>query len=108
MSSGADTLLTANGWLAPASRPTGSSPPWSRQLNGSKRLRPLLVRQAAGIFGVPPEQSLVAGLAVEAIHCYSLIHDDLPAMDDDDLRRGHPQSTRPMTRPPPSLPGMGC
>ena len=59
-------------------------------LNGGKRLRPLLVRQAAAIFGVPPAQSLLAGLAIEAVHCYSLIHDDLPAMDDDDLRRGRP------------------
>jgi farnesyl diphosphate synthase len=59
-------------------------------LNGGKRLRPLLVRQAASVFGVPAEASLTAGLAVEAIHCYSLIHDDLPAMDDDDLRRGQP------------------
>jgi farnesyl diphosphate synthase len=59
-------------------------------LNGGKRLRPLLVRQAAGVFGVPPGRSLAAGLAVEAIHCYSLVHDDLPAMDDDDLRRGQP------------------
>ena len=59
-------------------------------LNGGKRLRPLLVRQAAGVFGVPPEATVTAGLAVEMIHCYSLIHDDLPAMDDDDLRRGQP------------------
>jgi len=59
-------------------------------LNGGKRLRPLLVRQAAQVFGVPAEASLQAGLAVEAVHCYSLIHDDLPAMDDDDLRRGQP------------------
>ena len=59
-------------------------------LNGGKRLRPLLVRQAGAIFGVPASQSLIAGLAVEAVHCYSLIHDDLPAMDDDDLRRGQP------------------
>ena len=59
-------------------------------LKGGKRLRPLLVRQAARLFGVPPAESLVAGLAVEAVHCYSLIHDDLPAMDDDDLRRGRP------------------
>ena len=59
-------------------------------LGGGKRLRPLLVRQAAGVFGVEPARSLAAGLAVEAIHCYSLIHDDLPAMDDDDLRRGRP------------------
>jgi farnesyl diphosphate synthase len=59
-------------------------------LAGGKRLRPLLVRQAAAVFGLPPERSLIAGLAVELVHCYSLIHDDLPAMDDDDLRRGRP------------------
>jgi len=59
-------------------------------LNGGKRLRPLLVKQAAAVFGMECEQSLVAGLAVELIHCYSLIHDDLPAMDDDDFRRGQP------------------
>jgi farnesyl diphosphate synthase len=59
-------------------------------LNGGKRLRPLLVRQAGAIFGVPAKAALIAGLAVEAVHCYSLIHDDLPAMDDDDLRRGQP------------------
>jgi len=59
-------------------------------LAGGKRLRPLLVRQAAAIFSVPREAALPAGLAVEMVHCYSLIHDDLPAMDDDDLRRGRP------------------
>jgi farnesyl diphosphate synthase len=59
-------------------------------LEGGKRLRPLLVRQAAAIFHVPPHQALMAGLAVEMVHCYSLIHDDLPAMDNDDLRRGRP------------------
>ena len=59
-------------------------------LEGGKRLRPLLVRQAAAIFNIPSARALPAGLAVEMIHCYSLIHDDLPAMDDDDLRRGRP------------------
>ncbi len=59
-------------------------------LEGGKRLRPLLVRQAAAIFSVPPAAALTAGLAVEMVHCYSLVHDDLPAMDDDDLRRGRP------------------
>ncbi|ODT71038.1 MAG: hypothetical protein ABS75_09910 [Pelagibacterium sp. SCN 63-23] len=59
-------------------------------LEGGKRLRPLLVRQAAAIFSVSSQAALPAGLAVEMIHCYSLIHDDLPAMDDDDLRRGRP------------------
>lgn len=59
-------------------------------LEGGKRLRPLLVRQAAAIFSIPKQAALPAGLAVEMVHCYSLIHDDLPAMDDDDLRRGRP------------------
>jgi farnesyl diphosphate synthase len=59
-------------------------------LAGGKRLRPLLVRQAAAIFNIPAVQALTAGLAVEMVHCYSLVHDDLPAMDDDDLRRGRP------------------
>ena len=59
-------------------------------LEGGKRVRPLLLRQAAAVFGVAAPASLVAGLAVEAVHCYSLVHDDLPAMDDDDLRRGRP------------------
>ncbi len=59
-------------------------------LNGGKRLRPLLVVQAAEVFGVDRERVLPAALAVEMVHCYSLIHDDLPAMDDDDLRRGQP------------------
>lgn len=59
-------------------------------LAGGKRLRPLLVRQAAAVFNVPATTALTAGLAVEMIHCYSLVHDDLPAMDDDDLRRGRP------------------
>lgn len=59
-------------------------------LAGGKRLRPLLVRQAATIFNVPSHAALMAGIAVEMVHCYSLIHDDLPAMDDDDLRRGRP------------------
>ena len=59
-------------------------------LEGGKRLRPLLVRQAAAIFSVPAAQTLTPGLAIEMVHCYSLIHDDLPAMDDDDIRRGRP------------------
>lgn len=59
-------------------------------LGGGKRLRPLLVRQAGAVFGIAPEATLMAGLAVELVHCYSLVHDDLPAMDDDDLRRGRP------------------
>ncbi len=59
-------------------------------IGGGKRLRPLLVVAAGGLFGVPRSQALRAGLAVECIHAHSLIHDDLPCMDDDDLRRGKP------------------
>jgi farnesyl diphosphate synthase len=59
-------------------------------IGGGKRLRPLLVAASARLFAVDPVCALRAGAAVEAIHVYSLIHDDLPAMDDDDLRRGKP------------------
>jgi farnesyl diphosphate synthase len=59
-------------------------------LDGGKRLRPFLVVASADLFDVPRTYSLRIGAAVEMIHCYSLIHDDLPAMDDDDLRRGRP------------------
>ena len=59
-------------------------------LGGGKRLRPFLVAESADLFGVKREQALMAGAALECIHCYSLVHDDLPAMDNDDLRRGRP------------------
>ena len=61
-----------------------------RALNGGKRFRPFLVVAAADLFDVPRSQALTAGAALECVHCYSLVHDDLPAMDDDDLRRGQP------------------
>lgn len=59
-------------------------------LNGGKRLRPILVVEAARLFGRDDDGVLQTACALELIHCYSLIHDDLPAMDDDDLRRGQP------------------
>src|SRR5262249_61804380 len=59
-------------------------------LGGGKRLRPFLVVESAAVFGVSPKGALLAGAALECIHCYSLIHDDLPAMDNSDLRRGRP------------------
>ena len=59
-------------------------------LGGGKRLRPFLVAETARLFGVEGDGPLRAGAALEMIHCYSLVHDDLPAMDDDDLRRGRP------------------
>ena len=58
--------------------------------NGGKRLRPLLVFAAAEAIGIEAQTVLAPACAVELIHCYSLVHDDLPAMDDDDLRRGRP------------------
>ena len=59
-------------------------------LGGGKRLRPLLVLQTSALFGVAQSCALRAAAAIEFIHCYSLIHDDLPAMDNSDLRRGRP------------------
>jgi len=57
-------------------------------LDGGKRIRPFLVMATAGLFEVDRKKALRAAAAIEMVHCYSLIHDDLPAMDDDDLRRG--------------------
>jgi farnesyl diphosphate synthase len=57
---------------------------------GGKRLRPFLVLHSARLFGVDDAHSLRAGAAIEVLHTYSLVHDDLPCMDDDDLRRGRP------------------
>ena len=57
---------------------------------GGKRVRPLLVIESAAVFRVEPEVALPAALALELVHCYSLVHDDLPAMDNDTLRRGQP------------------
>src|SRR3984893_10682794 len=59
-------------------------------LNGGKRLRPFLVVESAALFAVPRQNALMAGAALECVHCYSLADDDLPAMDNDDLRRGRP------------------
>lgn len=59
-------------------------------MNGGKRLRPFLVCECAALFGVPKEKSFRTAVALEMLHSYSLIHDDLPAMDNDDLRRGKP------------------
>ena len=59
-------------------------------IGGGKRLRPLLTVATSRLFGLDEERALRAGAAIEAIHVYSLIHDDLPCMDDDDVRRGRP------------------
>ena len=59
-------------------------------LGGGKRIRPFLVVESATLFRVPRRQALMVAAALECVHCYSLVHDDLPAMDDDALRRGRP------------------
>ncbi|WOC16462.1 Farnesyl diphosphate synthase [Pseudochrobactrum sp. MP213Fo] len=59
-------------------------------LNGGKRLRPFLVTETARLYDADPAAALRVAAALECIHCYSLVHDDLPAMDDDDMRRGMP------------------
>ncbi len=59
-------------------------------LSGGKRLRGFLVLESAGLHGVEAQKAMGAAVAIEALHAYSLVHDDLPCMDDDDLRRGQP------------------
>jgi farnesyl diphosphate synthase len=59
-------------------------------MGGGKRFRPFLVVETANLFGVSRKQALMVAAALECVHCYSLVHDDLPAMDNDDLRRGRP------------------
>ncbi len=59
-------------------------------LGGGKRLRPFLMLESARLCGIADEEALNAAAALECVHCYSLVHDDLPAMDDDDMRRGSP------------------
>jgi len=63
-------------------------------LGQGKRLRPFLVRESTRVLGGDDASALRVGAALEMIHCYSLVHDDLPAMDDDDLRRGRPTCHR--------------
>src|ERR671938_1571895 len=59
-------------------------------LGGGKRVRPTLCMEVAHVFGAEPELVLPSAAAIEMVHTYSLVHDDLPAMDDDDFRRGRP------------------
>ncbi len=63
-------------------------------LNGGKRMRGFLVLEVASLFGVPERMAARVAASVEMLHAYSLVHDDLPAMDDDDLRRGQPSTHR--------------
>jgi geranylgeranyl diphosphate synthase type II len=83
-------------WLPPEDEPPTRLHEAMRYavLGGGKRLRPILVLAAAEACGGNPQAALPAAAAVECVHCYSLVHDDLPAMDDDDLRRGRPTCHR--------------
>jgi len=76
--------------MAPVPRPRGRVVEAMRYvgLGGGKRLRPFLVLESAELFAVPRGRALRVGAALEMVHCYSLVHDDLPAMDDSALRRG--------------------
>lgn len=76
-------------------------------LGQGKRLRPFFVTAAAALFGVDRIHGLRTGAAIECIHCYSLVHDDLPAMDDDDLRRGKPTTHIAFGEAPAILAGDG-
>ena len=78
-----DQLLPADGTrLMDAMRYSALAP--------GKRIRPFFVMESSRLLGAEPNQALRVAAALECVHCYSLIHDDLPAMDDDDLRRGRP------------------
>jgi geranylgeranyl pyrophosphate synthase len=78
-------------WLPPASQyPARLHEAMRYAASGGKRLRPLLIYATGEVLGVPARALDPAAVAVELVHAYSLVHDDLPAMDDDDLRRGQP------------------
>lgn len=86
-----DGASTASAPVATASVPPRLSDAMRHAvLGGGKRIRPFLVVETAALFGVPMDRALDAAAALECVHCYSLVHDDLPAMDNDALRRGRP------------------
>ncbi len=86
-----DRLLTADKLPGERARPARQRDAMRHAtLGGGKRFRPFLVVESAALFSVPRDRALMAGAALECVHCYSLVHDDLPAMDNDDLRRGRP------------------
>jgi farnesyl diphosphate synthase len=86
-----DSLLAATALEGETSRPARLVEAMRyASLGGGKRFRPFLVVESAALFDVPRQQALLVGAALECVHCYSLVHDDLPAMDNDALRRGQP------------------
>jgi farnesyl diphosphate synthase len=86
-----EALLSGGGGIGEIARPGRLLAAMRHgSLGGGKRLRPFLVIETARALGGHEASALRAGAAIELVHCYSLVHDDLPAMDDDDLRRGQP------------------
>ncbi len=83
-----DTQSALDVALSPFDGPVGDAMRYASA--GGKRLRAFLVLETSALFDVPRARALRAAAAIEAVHAYSLIHDDLPCMDDDDLRRGRP------------------
>ena len=78
-------------------------------MNGGKRLRPVLCLASCELLGGAPADAIKAACAMEMIHTYSLIHDDLPAMDNDDMRRGRPSArTRCSAKGARSVRGTDC
>jgi len=92
----AERRATVEAALEQALRPNESTPPRLLEamryavLSGGKRVRPILALAACEAVPAAPELALPFGCAIELVHAYSLVHDDLPAMDDDELRRGRP------------------
>lgn len=86
-----ERILSANIWHGEIIRPARLLAAMRYGvLNGGKRLRPFLVMESAALFDARNEPAVAVAAALECVHCYSLVHDDLPAMDNDDLRRGKP------------------
>ena len=90
-------------WSAVLPRPHGAQARVQEAMRyatfaGGKRLRPFLVLHSARLFGVDDAAALRVGAAIEALHTYSLVHDDLPCMDDDDLGAAVPPPISPSTR----------
>ena len=84
-----DRLLAQNRGEAPLGARLSEAMRYAA-LGGGKRLRPFLLIESARMLGMAPENALSAACALECVHCYSLVHDDLPSMDDDAVRRGRP------------------
>lgn len=103
-----DTILQKALWQNPIVAQSLEEAVHYSVLGGGKRFRPFLVRIVASLYDVDAALALNASVAIELIHCYSLVHDDLPAMDDDDLRRGQPTTHKKYDEATAILAGIFC